>query len=113
MPKYLIDVNLPYYFSLWNTPDFIHQRDIDDTWTDDRIWQYAKANNLIIITKDKDFSIKQFTSGAPPKVIHIKLGNLRLNVFFQLISSCWNDVEALIETHNLVNVYQNKLEAII
>jgi len=35
MPKYLIDVNLPYYFSLWDSPDFTHQKDIDDEWTDD------------------------------------------------------------------------------
>ncbi len=55
MPKYLIDANLPYYFSLWNTPDFIHQKDINDEWSDNLIWQHAKENNLIITTKDKDF----------------------------------------------------------
>jgi len=42
MPLYLIDANLPYYFSLWNTPDFIHVRDIDETWTDEEIWNFAK-----------------------------------------------------------------------
>ena len=55
MPKHLIDANLPYYFSLWNTPDFIHQKDINDEWSDNLIWQHAKENNLIITTKDKDF----------------------------------------------------------
>jgi hypothetical protein len=30
-PHFLVDVNLPTRFSLWNTPEFIHQRDIDDT----------------------------------------------------------------------------------
>ncbi len=34
MPKYLIDVNLPYYFSLWNTLDYIHQNDILNTSPD-------------------------------------------------------------------------------
>jgi len=29
MVKYLIDVNLPYYFSLWNTPEYVHQIDIN------------------------------------------------------------------------------------
>ncbi len=31
MPKYLIDVNLPYFFALWNTQDYIHQNDILNT----------------------------------------------------------------------------------
>ena len=113
MPKYLIDVNLPYYFPLWNTPDFIHQIDISDTWTDNQIWEYAKEHDLIIITKDKDFSIKQFTSGAPPKVIHVKFSNLKLKAFFEVITACWQDIETLIGNHNLINVYQNKIEAII
>ena len=112
MPEYLIDVNLPYYFSLWNTPEFIHQLNIGDAWTDEMIWQYAKKQDLIIITKDKDFSVKQFIYGAPPKVIHIKFGNVKLKLFFQIITACWRDAEALISNHNLVNIYQNKLEAI-
>ena len=28
--RFLVDVNLPYYFSLWHHPDYIHQKDIDD-----------------------------------------------------------------------------------
>jgi predicted nuclease of predicted toxin-antitoxin system len=55
MPRFLVDFNLPYYFSLWNDDDYIHQADIDDTWTDKQIWKYARENNLIIITKDTDF----------------------------------------------------------
>ena len=98
MPKYLIDVNLPYYFSLWSTPDYIHQKDIDDEWSDDKIWQHAKENNLIIITKDKDFSIKQLVNGAPPKIIHIRFGNVNMKTFFKILTSCWSDVESLIAT---------------
>lgn len=42
MPDFLIDVNLPYHFSLWNNPAYIHQIDINDSWTDFQIWEYAK-----------------------------------------------------------------------
>jgi predicted nuclease of predicted toxin-antitoxin system len=113
MPEYLIDVNLPYYFSLWNSDNFIHQKDIDDTASDDEIWNYAKQNELIIITKDKDFSLMQLMKGAPPKVIQIKFRNVKMNVFFEILINCWNDVEMLIEKNNLVNIYKNKIEALL
>ena len=38
MPKFLIDINLPYYFSLWNSPEFIHQKDLNSKWSDEEIW---------------------------------------------------------------------------
>ena len=73
MKRFLIDVNLPYYFSLWNNEEFIHQKDIDDEWTDEKIWNYARQNNLTIITKDSDFSHRIILNSPPPKVIHIRL----------------------------------------
>jgi predicted nuclease of predicted toxin-antitoxin system len=54
MAVYLIDANLPYNFSLWSGTDYIHVRDIDDEWSDTRIWEYAKQNDLTIVTKDAD-----------------------------------------------------------
>jgi predicted nuclease of predicted toxin-antitoxin system len=56
MTRYLIDENLPYYFSLWNNKMFIHVNDLPSVKTDNEIWEYAKENNLIIVTKDSDFS---------------------------------------------------------
>lgn len=64
MAKFLIDANLPYRFSLWKSDDYIHQNDIDDEWTDSQIWDYAKDNNLTIITKDADFSNRIFFSST-------------------------------------------------
>ncbi len=112
MPKYLIDANLPYYFSLWNTPDFIQQKDIGDTWNDDEIWNYARQHNLIIITKDADFSLKVLYRGTPPKVIHIKFGNLKIRDFHNTILTMWNIIERTIEESNLINVYIDKIEYI-
>jgi predicted nuclease of predicted toxin-antitoxin system len=56
MPKYLIDVNLPYYFSIWNNEQYIHQSDLDLTAKDSHIWLYAQERNMTIVTKDADFS---------------------------------------------------------
>lgn len=112
MAKYLIDANLPYYFGLWNNPNFIHVKDLNDCWSDEVIWQYAFDNNLIIITKDADFSTKVLFKGAPPKVIHLKFGNLRIKEFHNLISKNWNDLETLILENSLINVYLDRIESI-
>jgi predicted nuclease of predicted toxin-antitoxin system len=85
MVKYLIDVNLPYYFSLWNDEKFIHQKDNNDEAKDDEIWKYALDNDLTIITKDSDFSNKILFHEPPPKVIHLKFGNLKMKDFFYTI----------------------------
>jgi len=66
MAQFLIDVNLPYYFGLWNNDSYIHQRDILRTASDKAIWEYAKANNLTIISKDVDFS-QRILFSHPPK----------------------------------------------
>ena len=39
MLKYLVDVNLPYYFSLWKSDEYVFQRDMDPTMNDSLIWE--------------------------------------------------------------------------
>jgi len=112
MAKYLIDANLPYYFGLWNNSDFIHVKDLNDSWSDDTIWQYAQDNNLIIITKDSDFSIKVLYLGSPPKVIHLKFGNLRMKEFHNLLTKVWAKIDVMIEETSLINIYIDRIESI-
>ena len=112
MNKYLIDVNLPYYFSLWNYEDYIHQLDLNPTAKDSDIWQFAKHNNLTIITKDSDFSNRIMLSEPPPKVIHIKLGNMKIKNFHSCISKIWNDVLVLNKDYKLINVFADRIEGI-
>lgn len=112
MARFLVDVNLPYYFSLWNEDDYIHQMDIDDTWTDKQIWEYAREVNLIIITKDTDFYNSILVSKPPPKVIHLKIGNMRLKEMHEFLNRIWPEVLELIETCKLVSVYSDRIEGI-
>jgi len=44
---------------------------INPQWNDEEIWNYARTNNLIIITNDKDFRLMQIMQGSPPKIIHV------------------------------------------
>ena len=112
MLKYLIDINLPYYFALWNSSEFIHQKDLDNKWTDEEIWIYAKNNNLTIITKDVDFSNKIMLSYPPPKVIHIRFGNLKMKPFFLTINRLWDAIYQMNNDHKLVNVFADRIEGI-
>ena len=112
MPEYLVDVNLPYRFSLWKSDDYLHQNDIDDEWTDAQIWEYAKENNLTIITKDADFSNRIIFHEPPPKVIHICFGNMKMREFHSTLTAIWKDIIDLSENHKLVNVFRDRIEAI-
>ena len=111
MPKFLIDVNLPAYFSLWNSDEYIHQFNLNPKAKDKEIWQYAKEQNLIIITKDSDFSNRVLLN-SPPKVIHIRIGNKTMKEFYRIINSCWPDVIIMIEAYKMVTVYEDHLEGL-
>ena len=57
-------------------PRSTHVFDCGDIARDDiLIWEFAKANDLIILTKDSDFQRLSFVFGAPPKVVWLKVGN--------------------------------------
>lgn len=112
MPIFLVDVNLPYYFSLWNDEKYIHLKDINEEWTDEEVWNYAMENNLTIITKDSDFSRRIILNNPPPKVIHIRLGNLKQRELYLTLSEMWNDILDMNKKYKLVNVYKNGIEGI-
>ena len=112
MAKFLIDINLPYYFALWNSNDFIHQNDLDNKWSDEQIWIYAKLNNLTIITKDVDFSYKIMVNNPPPRVIHIQFGNLKMKPFYEIMNNVWEQIVEMNSNHKLVNVFLDRIEGI-
>lgn len=112
MLRYLVDENLPYYFSLWKNERFIHVYDLKEIKTDREIWDYAATNNLVIISKDSDFSNKIMYKSPPPKVIHIRYGNIRIQQLHLLLSNIWNEIEEEIKDHKLVNVFVDRIESI-
>lgn len=112
MRKFVVDANLPFLFSLWKNERFIHVFDINDDMTDEEIWEYAKINNLTIITKDSDFSTKILLRDPPPKVIHLKIGNLKMKNLYEFLQSNWTEIETTAESHKLVNVFINRIQGI-
>jgi predicted nuclease of predicted toxin-antitoxin system len=43
--------------------------------TDREIWQYAKEQGFVLLTKDKDYRELSALLGAPPQVILLTMGN--------------------------------------
>ena len=110
--RFLIDVNLPRRFSVWSGAEYLHVLDLDDEWSDTGIWNYAKENDLTIITKDADFSDRILLGQTPPSVIHIRFGNLKMRAFHAKISAVWPRVLNLSAKHKLVRVFADRIEAI-
>ena len=112
MNRYLIDVNLPYRFRLWHQSNCLHVKDLADTMPDSQVWQYAKENDYIIVTKDADFSDRILLLSPPPRVVHIRLGNMKLRDFHDKINSVWRQVEELINSYKLVSIFSDRIECI-
>jgi len=57
-------------------PDSEHVKTLGLKNTDDTvIWQYARENNFIIVSKDSDFHQRSLVYGQPPKFIYLRIGN--------------------------------------
>ena len=110
--QFLIDANLPYRFNLWRGPAFTHVFDLDDTWTDSRIWSHARDNDFVIVSKDADFSDRIILAEPPPRVIHIRIGNMQMREFHGFIVRAWPQAVALIEAHKLVTIHQHVIECV-
>ena len=51
-------------------------------------------------------------STPPPWVVHLRFGNLRRSEFHIRLARAWPQVEALLKTHKLVNVYLDRVEGV-
>jgi len=57
-------------------PDSTHVKTLDLTNTDDAvIWEYAKANDFVIVSKDSHFYQWSLLYGHPPKFVYLRIGN--------------------------------------
>ena len=77
--KLLFDQNLSWRLSekladLY--PDSRHVREFEMKESQDvDIWEYAKANGFVIVSKDIDFQQRSLLFGHPPKVVRLRVGN--------------------------------------
>ena len=60
------------------------------------VWEYAKQNNFLIVTKDADFSDLSVLRGFPPKIIWIRRGNCSTDSIEEILQLHSNEIENLI-----------------
>lgn len=93
---FLIDNNLPPRLAVVLKDVYeglVHVADVGLDEEDDlKIWQYAKDNELDILSKDADFNDLQQLKGYPPKIIWIRSGNVTTSYIIQLLQSRKKDI---------------------
>jgi predicted nuclease of predicted toxin-antitoxin system len=112
MKGFLFDENLPVRLRFSPKLPIVSISKIGKNPSDSEIWVYAKKHDLVIVSKDADFSDRIITQSPPPWVVHLRFGNLRKNDFHALLARVWPQIEALLKSHKLVNVYSDRLEGI-
>ncbi len=108
----LVDENLPATMVLPSTWKVVHVRSLGDQLTDSQIWDYAADNEFVILTKDADFYDHMLLKGPPPKVIWVRLGNMKRKDLESRIEAIWSSVENLLQRCDLVEIHPGEIEGI-
>ncbi|MBK6542330.1 MAG: DUF5615 family PIN-like protein [Flavobacteriales bacterium] len=112
MKGLLIDENLPLPTALPTSLPVTHSRQLGRQPSDTEIWDHALNNDLVIVTKDGDFVQRINMQGPPPRVVHLRVGNMRRSAFISWLYKQWPGIESASATHKLVNVYSDRMELV-
>jgi predicted nuclease of predicted toxin-antitoxin system len=83
-------------------PNSLHVRDVGMKATSDPIvWNYAKDNDLMIVSKDADMHDLSLVFGNPPKVIWVRLGNCSTSQVENLLRRDFDVIRAFYEDKDL------------
>ena len=87
----LVEVLLPLF------PGSRHVRDFGFTGDDDeRIWNLAKDEGFVIVTKDNDFLARALVRGHPPQVVQICVGNSSTDEIAELLVARGSEIERFV-----------------
>ncbi len=57
-------------------PDSAHVTDVGlQRATDHEVWEHARRDDYLLVSKDSDFNDLAFVHGPPPKVVWLRVGN--------------------------------------
>jgi predicted nuclease of predicted toxin-antitoxin system len=67
-------------------PESSHVRDVGLRGASDRrIWEHAREDGFVIVSKDDDFRQRSLLDGAPPKVVWLQVGNASTGPIAELL----------------------------
>ena len=112
MTGFLFDENLPAVSGLSARFTVVHVASLGTRMSDSRLWEYAKRHDLAIVTKDADFSQRIILASPPPRVVHLRCGNMRRRDFETWLTACWSRIEKAAKTHKLVNVFRDRIQSV-
>lgn len=111
MNHLLIDENLPASLAGILPLGCTHATSLGSQPTDRQIWQHAREHDLTILTRDTDFFDRMMLEGPPPKVIWVRLGNIRKKDLESMLVRLWPRITALITVADLIEIHPGSLEA--
>jgi predicted nuclease of predicted toxin-antitoxin system len=102
--KLLLDQNLsPRLVSALGDiyPGSLHVQNVNLDKADDRdVWDFARIENLIIMTKDVDFSERSIIFGFPPKIVWIRRGNCSTKDIEKILRNNLEGIKRFSENEN-------------
>ena len=67
-------------------PGSVHVREVGlRDGTDAAIWEHAKKNGFVIVSKDSDFQQRSLLFGHPPKFVWLRVGNCPVRPIEELL----------------------------
>lgn len=108
--KLLVDNQLPAALARMlsaNGMDCRHVLDLGmEASSDQAIWEFARNESLVIVTKDEDFAqLADRQMSPPPQVLWIRLGNCRKAALLKAVADVLPQIEEqLKEGHQVVEL---------
>jgi len=108
----LIDENLPIALAQILPIECTHATEIGDQPSDMQLWNYARERDWIVLTRDTDFFDRVMLVGPPPRVIWVRLGNIRRADLQNRLLELWPQICDLLINADIIEVHPSALEAV-
>ena len=112
MKTYLIDENLPAAIAGFLDGPGRLAVEWGRQLPDGDLWNLARGEKWIIITRDADFFFRLAKDGPPPKIVWIRFGNFRRAELLDRLRDMWPRITKLLQEADLVEVREGRLEGL-
>ena len=111
--KFLVDAHLPYGLlrALRNAGhDARHTRELPqgNATSDATICRVATEEGCVVVSKDRDFYDSLLLRGEPPKLLLIRVGNMRKADLTELFTQRLSQLIVLLEQNDLVELERDE-----